>query len=596
MSDVKAETKPVIKTCKVNIDGQDVEIEAGSVIIQAAKKAGTYIPHFCYHEGLSIVGQCRMCFVEIEGQKKLATACSTPIAEGMKIKTNSEAVKAGQNGTLEFILLNHPLDCPICDRGGECKLQDYTLEYGPPRSRMVDDKVLRDKHRPISNDIVLDQERCILCTRCTRFSSEVDGRAELVVNERGNASHIDVFEGKPLKSPYSGNVVDLCPVGALTAQDFRFEARPWELKKHDAICTGCSGGCNIEIHTKHRHPGIVRPDKQAPRPEVKRLVPRENLQVNEWWMCDRGRWGYHFHNEDDKRITQPLLRKSTGLAPVSLKEWTLELENAGDWEFWIDGSFPHEGVAWVRELAKSWKDRNRKVEINPSTHGEKFLKIWSKYVAESPWGAGPANWTGIQEVVCSKSYRELEGIAPILSLRLGQKVRKGLLKWTVVADPLSVAPSSEKAFLIDVPRSKESLEHLEKFSPKSNLLILWRQANSRGLVNEGIAPTELLGDGGISTQNVFLFAQKTNASLPQGLNAKINLAKRLFVANSFMEDIWKEKVIGVLPLAPLFETRATLTNMEGHRQLSQGIHIYHPNTPAINRGTEEMINPSLRLI
>jgi hypothetical protein len=592
----EAKVDPALpKKPKVLIDNIEVEVEPGSVIIQAAKKAGKYIPHFCYHEGLSIVGQCRMCFVEIEGQKKLATACSTPVADGMKIKTNSEAVQKGQNGTLEFILLNHPLDCPICDRGGECKLQDYTLEYGPPRSRMVDDKVLRDKHRHVSSQVVLDQERCILCTRCTRFSSEVDGRAELVVNERGNASHIDVFEGKEFSSPFSGNVVDLCPVGALTAEDFRFEARPWELKTHEAVCTSCAVGCNVEIHTKHRHPGIPRAGTPV-RPQIKRLMPRENLQVNEWWMCDKGRWGYHFHNEDGKRIHNPMIKKSGGLQSVSLKEWTLELEGSNDWEFWIDGTFPHEGIAWVKDLANSWKERGRKVDINPSSHGEKFLKIWSKFVASSPWGVAAANWTGIKEVVSTKSYRDLESVAPILSLKLGQRVRKGQLKWTIVADISSVKASDEVAFLADVPRNKESLDQLEKVSTKAKLLILWTQVNSRGLVNEGIAPTELLGDGGTSTQNVFLFSQKTTNALPSGLNAKINLAKKLFVANSFLDDSWSTKAQGVLPLAPLYETIATLTNLEGHKQSSHGIQIYHPNTPSINRGTVEMINPSLRLI
>ena len=498
---------------KISVDGIEVEVEPGTNIIQATKKAGRHVPYFCYHEGLTVVGQCRMCFVEIEGQKKLATACSTPVAEGMKVKTNTDAVMKGQNGTLEFILLNHPLDCPICDRGGECKLQDYTLEYGPPRSRMVDDKVLRDKHREISEAIMLDQERCILCTRCTRFSSEVDGRAELVVNERGNSSHIDIFEGKSFTSPFSGNVVDLCPVGALTATDFRFEARPWELKEHDAICTGCAVGCNVEIHTKHRHAGIPRPDRIPPRPEIKRLMPRKNRKVNDWWLCDKGRWGYHFHNALEQRIYNPQLRKNSSLVPVSLKEWQLELGDTnstdkGDWEFWVSGNFPHEGIAWAKDLAKSWKDRGRKVAINPSALGNRFLKLWSKFIAESAWGVAPANWDNIKEVLSPLSYRELESVAPILSLRLGQRVRKGLLKWNRTGDfPKSF--TAEQAVLLPVPQTSGALDSLEKIAPSSNVLILWTEVNSRGLVNEGIAPSEMLNaaDTFTPSANLFLFNQ-----------------------------------------------------------------------------------------
>ena len=596
MSDVKIE----IKKPKVLIDEVEVEIDPGSTIIQAAKKAGKHIAHFCYHEGLSIVGQCRMCFVEIEGQKKLATACSTPVADGMKIKTASDAVKSGQNSTIEFILLNHPLDCPICDRGGECKLQDYTLEYGPPRSRMVDDKVLRDKHRPLSKDVVLDQERCILCTRCTRFSKEVDGRAELVVNERGNDSCIDIFEGKTFDSPFSGNVVDLCPVGALTAEDFRFQARPWELKSHSGICTGCAVGCNVEIDTQHRHPGIPRPDKAAPRPVIKRLTPRKNRNVNDWWLCDKGRWGYHFHNEDAKRLYNPMLRKGSGteskLENVSLREFQLEIEaSTGDWEFRVDGTFPHEGIAWAKDLAKSWKDRGRKVALNPSANSDRLIKIWSQFIAKSPWGVAPADWNGITEVVSTKTYRDLEAIAPILSLKLGQKVSEGKLKWTQTPDVSTVKVADNVAILFDVPQSKSALDQLEKISPSAKLLILWTQVNSRGLLNEGLAPTEILSEGSPSN-NLFLFTQKTQNELPAGLIAKLVEAKRLFVADSFMQDSWGALAHGVLPLTPLYESRATFTNLEGHQQIAEGIRIYHPNTPSIHRGSDEMVSASLKLL
>ena len=228
---------------------------------------------------------------------------------------------------------------------------------------------MRDKHRPISEQVILDQERCIVCTRCVRFSSEVDGRTELVVNQRGHYNNIDVFENRPMESKFSGNVVDLCPVGALTAKDFRFQARPWELQKHEAICTGCSVGCNVEMTPNTVTRELPVRDKSIPSPIVQRLMPRENLSINTWWMCDKGRWGYHFHN-DDNRVSQPMGKRaqSDTQIPMSLKEIQLILDSTkGDWEFWIDDSLPHEGIAWAKELASSWNARGRKVNfLNPS--------------------------------------------------------------------------------------------------------------------------------------------------------------------------------------------------------------------------------------
>lgn len=593
-----SDTKPA--GVNVLIDGKSVQVAPGSTILQAAEKVGTNIPHFCYHPGLPIVGQCRMCFVEIEGMPKLATACSQPVAEGMKVQTQSPKVQAGQNSTLEFILLNHPLDCPICDRGGECKLQDYTYEYGPPLSRMVDEKVLREKHKPVAEEVVLDQERCILCTRCVRFSSDVDGRAELVVNNRGNASVIDVFEDRPMKSNFSGNVVDLCPVGALTAKDFRFAARPWELKTHEAVCTGCAVGCNVTIDTKHRHPGIVRPDHRPPSPQVVRLMPRENAQVNTWWMCDKGRWGYHFHNDAEKRLHEPQIRRSKGasLESVSLREVQALLDSQkGDWEFWIDDAFPAEGIAWARELASSWSARGRKVTSwNPSALGDALVKFW-KSRSSSPWVSGPADWTGVKHVVSTMDVRALEEVAPILALRLGQALRKGQLKWDVLplGDFAKATATVETAFLVPVPKSDADLKAMEKLPADAKFLILFTQANSRGLLNEGIAPVEVAANGlGSPKGPVFYFGQRTQNAISEPLRAYLEKASFRTVADSFASALTQNADI-VLPLTPLYESESTLTNLEGHKQVSPGVHLHHPNVAAIDRGGA-VVSPSLRLL
>lgn len=588
----------------LSVDGQTVSVPPGSTIIQATNKCGTHVPHFCYHPGLPVVGQCRMCFVEVEGMPKLATACSQPASEGMKVQTASEKVKAGQNGTLEFILLNHPLDCPICDRGGECKLQDYTYEYGPPESRMIDDKVLRDKHRAISDEVVLDQERCILCTRCVRFSSDVDGLSELVVNERGNASNIDIFEGRPLKSNFSGNVVDLCPVGALTATDFRFAARPWELRKHEGVCTGCGVGCNVELHTKHRHPGIPRPDKHDPVPELVRLMPRENMNVNTWWMCDKGRWGYHFHNDETARLRAPSLRAGAGAvaAPVSFREVQAAIEQAsqshgGGWDFWIDDTVPHEGIAWIKELATSWASRGRKTgPINDHPFAKEVLTFWAGRMA-SPWTSGAADWTGIKRVVAPMSVRDLEHVAPILALRLGQAVRKGTLAWDVKSPAEFSGANAETAFLAMPPKSSADLAALAKLPTDAKLVVLFANANSRGLLNEGIVPVEILEDALAKTspqRPVFVVSQRTQNATSKALVSLVSKAPFAVVADSFSSSL-TDAARAVLPLTPLYESEATMTNIENRRQKVSGIQIHHPNQPSIERGAP-LVAASLRLV
>ncbi len=585
---------------KLQIDGIDVEAKPGETILQAAQKIGKFIPHFCYHEGLSIVGQCRMCYVEIEGQKKLATSCSTTCTEGMKVKTDSDFVKKGQNSTLEFVLLHHPLDCPICDRGGECKLQDYTYEFGPPRSRMVDEKDALDKHKAVSPQVILDQERCILCTRCVRFSSELDGRAELIVNERGSHSHIDVFEGRPMESVFSGNVVDLCPVGALTARDFRFKARPWELRKHEGLCTGCSMGCNIEIDTKHRHPGITRPDGQAPKPRIERLMPRENRQVNDWWMCDRGRWGYHFHNDEAKRLEQPLARRAVGGTQdaVSLKEIGLLLDQAqGNWEFWISDNAPHEQIAWAKELMASWQSRGRKVgAFNPSASGAAFLKFWGTRSA-SPWFAGQADWSMITKVVSPLAdYRQLESRLALLSLRLGPKIRKGQVSWEQ-RDLENLSGKDELAstvYIVPVPKTEADLAALAKLPAEAKLCILWTHANSRGLLNEGIAPMEVSSFKGKPEGPVFYFGQTSQNSLSTAVTEYLKQSSFLVVADSFASDASSAARV-VLPLEPLFESQITLTNVDNIRQTAPGIQIHHPSIKSIERGAP-VVSPTLRLL
>ncbi len=279
---------------KCTINGQAIEVDRGVTVIQAAAELGFDVPHFCYHPALSVPANCRMCLIEIEPPPgrppmKLQPACYTQVAEGMVVQTESERVLQARRAVLEFILVNHPVDCPICDQAGECKLQDYYMDYDAQASRVRTSKVSKAKVLPLGPEVVYDGERCILCTRCVRFCDEVTGTSELTVTERGDRSEIRTFAGRELDNAYSLCTVDLCPVGALTSRDFRFKCRVWLLTSTDSICTGCSRGCSI--HLEHH------------RNEIQRYRPRFNPEINEYWMCDAGRHTYNEVHRD--RVQAP---------------------------------------------------------------------------------------------------------------------------------------------------------------------------------------------------------------------------------------------------------------------------------------------------
>ncbi len=275
---------------KLTVDGVEIEFQAGEKIIQACDRTKVNnIPRYCYHDGLSIVAQCRMCLVEVEGQKKLVTACSTPAADGMKIHTKSDKVVKSVKGVQEFLLANHPLDCPICDQAGECSLQDYSFKHGQEDSRF-------DFFRRTYIDVDMgpsikkNMNRCIHCTRCIRYCDEVGQIHEMIAQNRGNSTEIITIDNQPLQTAYAGGLADVCPVGSLTTKDFRFKKRVWYLKTSEGICDGCSGGCNI---TASQDTNVMY-----------RLEPRLNMEVNKWWMCDPGRYGFH-HVHSPSRVIGP---------------------------------------------------------------------------------------------------------------------------------------------------------------------------------------------------------------------------------------------------------------------------------------------------
>jgi len=279
---------------KLTIDGKEIEVKPGTTIIQACDALKLDVPRYCYHPGLSVAGNCRICMVEVEGAPKTLIACQTLCHDGMAVKTNTEWVQQVRSHVLEYLLVNHPLDCPVCDQAGECLLQDYYMKHGLYDPKFNENKVKKtQKAFPIGPTIILDQERCILCSRCIRFTDEVTKTHEFGLLNRGDKTEISVAE--ELKNPYSGNVADICPVGALTDRDFRFKCRVWYLETTASICPGCSKGCNITLEYN------LKRTYKAGGARVMRLKPRENPEVNGWWMCDEGRYGYKFI--DENRLT-----------------------------------------------------------------------------------------------------------------------------------------------------------------------------------------------------------------------------------------------------------------------------------------------------
>ena len=307
-----SELRAGVDLVSITVDGKTVQVPKGELLIKAAQEHGTYIPRFCWHERMKPVGMCRMCLVEIEGVRGLPPACTTPVADGMVVNTLSDAVKSAQDGVLEFLLINHPLDCPVCDRGGECPLQDTTLAFGPGESRFTEEKRHWEKPIAISDLVLLDRERCIQCARCTRFADEIAGDPLITFNERGGHTEIATFPDEPFSSYFSGNTVQICPVGALTAKPYRFRARPWDLTAVETSCTTCSMHCRGALESSSNR--------------LVRLLGIDSEPLNHGWLCDKGRFGHDAVNHED-RVRHPMVARNGELVACS---WPEALDAAAD--------------------------------------------------------------------------------------------------------------------------------------------------------------------------------------------------------------------------------------------------------------------------
>ena len=380
-----------MESVTLTIDGQPITVAKGTTVLQAAIQSGTEVPYYCYHPGLGIDGSCRVCLVKIEKMPKLQTACSTFCAEGMVVATNTPDVVAARASVFEFLLINHPLDCPVCDKGGECPLQDFSYSFGPERSRMEFPRRVFDGEGVKADvdfgpTLMLNRNRCILCTRCIRFMKEVDGDAQIGVAHRGNGSELATFEERGVFSLLSGNLMDVCPVGAITTRDYRFKSRPWD-NPHavDSICTLCERGCNTTAWIK------AKPE-WAKGARLIRMTPRYNPDVNSYWMCDIGRFDYHWI-EGDRRLLAPRVNgqdASWADALVAVNDAVTHAGGPGAVRFVASAHASLEELFVLREVSGStagvtisWRTREKPQPANtkfkipavdaPNAHGARDL-------------------------------------------------------------------------------------------------------------------------------------------------------------------------------------------------------------------------------
>jgi NADH-quinone oxidoreductase subunit G len=399
----------------LSINNQTVTVPAGSTIIEAAQKAGVSVPHFCWHPGLSIAGVCRFCMVKVEGMPKLQIACNTPATEGMKVDTLSDEVKETHKWALEFHLINHPLDCPICDQAGECELQNYYMKVGKYQAQMEDQKVLKPKALDVGDTLVLDTERCILCSRCVRFEDEVTKTSTLGIFNRGDQATIGTYPERKIKHNYSYNLADICPVGAFTAKDFRFKCRVWFLKETKTVCPGCSTGCSVNLF------------QNSSQREYYRLKPRHNAEVNGHWMCDTGRTMYE-HLNASSRLASPQLEGQSISSAAAMQAVTDAAQGlaADKVALVLTAQFTNEeyvaSLSALKSVLKSapkvfiWRDESEKADDfdgilfrgdrNPNTRG--MMDVLKDH--------------GITATVLKGDYAPLAAAAPELTLILAPEV------------------------------------------------------------------------------------------------------------------------------------------------------------------------------
>jgi NADH-quinone oxidoreductase subunit G len=448
-------------TVKVTIDDHELEVAPGTLVIRAAEQIGIQVPRFCDHRLLAPLGACRQCLVEVVGQRKPLTACTTTVTDGMVVKTQltSEIARAGQEGTLEFLLINHPLDCPMCDKGGECPLQDQTMANGPGETRFIEPKRRYEKPIKIGETVLLDRERCVLCARCTRFSAEIAGDPFIELFERGSLEQVAIYSDEPFRSYFSGNVVQICPVGALTSPSYRFQARPFDLSSTDGVCAHCAAGCNLRIDSRR---GLVT-----------RQLARDNDDVNEAWNCDRGRYGFYYA-QDPERVQAPRLSEAHQMRTAS---WAEALRRAADGirshrargvGVLVGGHLADQDAYALQKLARVALGTNN-VDARNWSGGDAEAAVAGRIAGTAPGGVTYADLESAKAVVVVDLDPHEE--SPILFLRLRKAALHGVQVVAVGPRPGRLA---EFATLVPTPPGGEAaaLDRLSRGEGEAGELVM----------------------------------------------------------------------------------------------------------------------------
>lgn len=479
----------------ITVNGRQAQVPKGMLLVEAAKYVDVEIPVFCYHPKLDPAGLCRMCLVEVEGQRKPVAACTMPVTDGMVVRTDTPVVQGLQRGVIEFLLLNHPLDCPVCDKGGECPLQDHTFRYGPVKGRSLDAKMRKPKAVNLGDFIVFDQERCILCRRCTRFDKEITQEDHLVVEERAHLAYVTTADGEPFNSYFAGNTIELCPVGALTSDIYRFRSRPWDLARTPSVCTGCSAGCNVHLDFRFG--------------ELLRIISRDNPELDNGWLCDRGRFNYRYvHSEE--RIRQPLLRKDGKFVPVSwdealaeigLKLRTLRRDHGGEAIGAIGGGrLSNEEAYLFQKLARAvWGTPN----VDWRT-GEQYVASSAEFPGRV---ADISRASGILLVDVLPAER-----IPVIDLRIRRAAERGQAVLAAVGPAMPKYRPAFKAFPAlesEIPQVLASQELMELYQGHRRVVAVWSGRNPE--VGEAlVAFLRRLKEAGVEV-HLLIPGEQTNA-------------------------------------------------------------------------------------
>jgi NADH-quinone oxidoreductase subunit G len=519
------------------IDGREVAASEGEMLHDAAKRGDVEIPVFCYEPKLGDpVGACRMCLVEIEGIPKLQTSCSTPVRDGMVVHTRTEQVKHAQSAVVEFLLVNHPLDCPVCDKGGECPLQDITQGWGPGKSRMTDQKRHFQKPVELSPLVAIDRERCILCYRCVRFSQEISEDSQLQLLERGDRTFVGTFDDRPYVDPFHGNITDLCPVGALTSYTYRFRARPWDIEQAGSVCTLCPSQCNVSFTVR---------DEQ-----VKRVIARDNPDVDDGWLCDRGRYGFEMFAAEE-RVSAPRLRGGASEWDEAIAKAAAALKAGGAQSAAIVGDASNEeGYLVQRILREALGSPHIESRISRGPSRNTLLRL-----AQPDLSAKVRDIDDADAILVVGS--DPLNSSPILDLRIRKAMRRNGAKLVVATDrPTTLDGGAQATYRYTPGNATAALSELAQddvLGGAERVVVLWGER----IVREGEGATTALLD----LASALELASKEGSGLleiPDLTNAR------------------GLREAGCLPDAGPGLTKVALTPLSG------------ANAPLVGKGTEEI--------